>query len=240
MGGRLTTPNTPWVPLELDLAYALLPRGDIDRSWTDAECTLSLRLDRINRKNNCTVSGYAKLWSVNRKSVRRILKAAGLRIDAKPGSTCGGPLLPAVGAKASQVRTAPEQQEDSKDMYNQQLKPQGGTAAVHQADSTSKRGDIDSSCNPELLDYVKRYVIAMSVRKDIGDPEAYTARTAENIINRGGLSDRDWYCLSKLEGANGYATDSSSGKSGTGIAGSGSGGAGDIDSFILGLDAGQL
>lgn len=236
MGGRLTTPEVPWVPLELDFAYDLLPQAGTDRSWTDAECTISLRIDRINRKKSCTVSGYAKLWRVNRKGVRRILEAAGLRIDAKPGSTCGGPLLPA----ASLAGTGPEQQEDSKAKYNQQLKPQSGTAAVHQADGTGMRVDIDSSCNPQLLDYVKRYVIAMSLRKDIGNPEAYTARTAANIISRGGLSDRDWNYLNKLEGKHGQTADSSSGTPGTGIAGSGSGGACDIDGFILGLDARQL
>lgn len=168
MGGRLTTPNTPWVALELDLAYDLLPQAGTDRSWTDAECTISLRIDALNRKKDCTVSGYAKLWSVNRKSVRRILEAAGLRIDAKPGSTCGGPLIPAVGAKVSQVRTAPEQQEDGKDMYNQQLKSHDGTASQRQEDTTTKRGSVEC-CSGKLLDYVKRYANAMSLRKNIGD-----------------------------------------------------------------------
>lgn len=239
MGGRLTTPDVPWVALELGLAYDLLPQAGTDRSWTDAECTISLRIDALNRKKDCTVSGYAKLWSVNRKSVRRILEAAGLRIDAKPGSTCGGPLLPAASPKAILTGTGQEQQEDSGNEYNQQLKPKEGTASQQQEDTTTQIVYIEG-CSDELLEYVERYTLAMSVRKDIGDLEAYATGTAENIIKRGGLCDKDWNYLNKMEGKNGHTANSSSRKPETGIRGSGSGGAGDIDSFISGIEAGQL
>ncbi|MDY0213356.1 MAG: hypothetical protein RBR06_10165 [Desulfuromonadaceae bacterium] len=146
-------------------------------------------------------------------------------------------MLPVASPKAILTGTGQEQQENSKNKYNQQLKPKDGTASQQQEDTTIQIGYVEG-CSGKLLDYVKKYALAMSMRKDIGDLNAYAAGIAENIIKRGGLCDKDWNYLNKMEGKNGHTANSSSRKPETGITGSGAGGASDIDSFISGLAAG--
>jgi len=67
-----------WIPIHKSFVKFL----PTDRSYTPLEAMFSLTLDASNKKY-VSVSGYAKLWSWNRKTVKKFLDDCGVEIVYK-------------------------------------------------------------------------------------------------------------------------------------------------------------